>query len=684
MSFLYPGFLWALFSLSIPILIHLFNFRKYRKVYFTNVRFLRELKQESESKSKLKQYLILASRLLALTSLVLAFSQPYIRGNDAAAVAGQKAISIFLDNSFSMEAISKNGYLLDVAKTKARDIAKGFSAADKFQLLTNDFEGKHQRLVSREEFLQMLDEVKLSPVHRKFNDIYERQKDLLSQSNCKSKKSFILSDFQRSLFDDKKINADSAIVCNLLPLLENPTAGNNVFLDSCWFEHPVQQFGSIQKLHVKITNSSSSDLENAALRLIVNEKLITPASFTAKSKETKEVILTFSIKDYGIQNARLEIDDHPVTYDDKLYFSFSVEKRIPVLLIQGDNEKKEQSVKTMLSGDSLFNFSEMNEKAIDFNAFSTFNFILFNQVKNISSGSQQEIKKFVNNGGSIAFFPATSSDVTSYNELFSQLGLNLYGNIDTIDLKCDRINFEQGFFSDVFEKKSENMDLPKVYNFFNISKGITNSEEVILKLMNGTPLLSYYVFGKGKIYVFSSSLDEKWSNFSKHALFVPAIYKMAINSQAVRSLYYNTGENTALEIKSRISSKESNYSIKSQDGKLHFIPETRVSDNKTLLYLQQMVKNSGNYFVEFEKEKIFGLGFNYPRGESLLEYYSEKDLIEMFTKLNTKYFNVIEPGIKSAQTAVDDINGGSKIWKVFIILTLAFFAIEIALNRLMK
>ena len=78
MNFLYPAFLFGLFSLAVPVIIHLFNFRKYKKVYFTNVRFLKELKQESESKSKLKNYLILASRLLALTCLVLAFAQPFI------------------------------------------------------------------------------------------------------------------------------------------------------------------------------------------------------------------------------------------------------------------------------------------------------------------------------------------------------------------------------------------------------------------------------------------------------------------------------------------------------------------------------------------------------------------------------------------------------------------------------
>ena len=146
-------FLIGLAAIAIPIIIHLFNFRKYKKVYFTNVQFLKELKQESDSKSKLKEWLILAMRILAVACLVFAFAQPFIPGKTKV-VQGEKAISIYIDNSFSMESTNKTGTLLENAKQYATEIANTFNASDKFQLLTNDFEGKHQRLISKEEFMQ--------------------------------------------------------------------------------------------------------------------------------------------------------------------------------------------------------------------------------------------------------------------------------------------------------------------------------------------------------------------------------------------------------------------------------------------------------------------------------------------------------------------------------------------------
>ena len=65
MAFAQPLFLIALAGLAIPVIIHLFNFRRYKKVYFTNVSFIADIKQESKKRSQLKHLLILLMRLLS-------------------------------------------------------------------------------------------------------------------------------------------------------------------------------------------------------------------------------------------------------------------------------------------------------------------------------------------------------------------------------------------------------------------------------------------------------------------------------------------------------------------------------------------------------------------------------------------------------------------------------------------
>jgi hypothetical protein len=166
MRFLSPGFLFALLTIAIPVIIHLFNFRKFKKVYFSNVRFLKNVQIHTSSRQHLKDRLILGMRILGLSFLVFAFARPYIPAEDQKYGFQQEILSIYIDNSYSMEAVNKEGTLLDEAKRKAREISSAYSVSDKFQLLTNDFFGKNQRLLSYEEFQTAVDEVTISSTNR--------------------------------------------------------------------------------------------------------------------------------------------------------------------------------------------------------------------------------------------------------------------------------------------------------------------------------------------------------------------------------------------------------------------------------------------------------------------------------------------------------------------------------------
>ena len=178
-SFVYPTFLFALAALLIPIIIHLFYFRRFKKVYFTNVKFLKELKEERASRNRLKHFLVLLSRMLALAFLVFAFAQPYIPQTEAEIVRGTKAASVFIDNSFSMNALSNDVSLFEKAKRKAREIVEAYGPEDRFQIITNDFEGKHQRLLDKDEFIGYLDEIEISPNVQNLNEVFSRQKQAL-------------------------------------------------------------------------------------------------------------------------------------------------------------------------------------------------------------------------------------------------------------------------------------------------------------------------------------------------------------------------------------------------------------------------------------------------------------------------------------------------------------------------
>ena len=681
MNFLFPTFLIGLAAIAIPIIIHLFNFRKYKKVYFTNVQFLKELKQESDSKSKLKEWLILAMRILAIASLVFAFAQPFIPGKTKA-VQGEKAISIYIDNSFSMESTNKKGTLLENAKEYATEIVNTFNESDKFQLLTNDFEAKHQRFVSKEDFIEQLNEVKISAATKSINDVLKRQQDFLQNSSSKNKRIFLLSDFQKNTSVFSKADIDTSIVISCIPIASSEVS--NVYIDSVWFETPVQQFGTQQIIHAIIINKSTKDIENGTLKLFINNAQVSLSSFNVSAGNKKNANISFTVKAKGINKGVLKIEDYPITYDDNFYFSFNAQTTINALVINGKETKTSGNFKSLMQNDSLFVFQENNESAIDYSVFSKTNMIVLNELSTLTSGLTSELQKFVNNGGSLVVFPNKKSDLESYNTAFQNLQLPQITKLDTVNTKTQSINFEQGLYEGVFDKIDQRMDLPKVFEHFEFTKTTNSNSQSIVLLQNGQFLISLNQLGSGKIYLFSIPSDESCSNLLKHALFVPTLIKMSILSLKPSPVYYKTAINEAIVLNTNSNFSDKPLHIIKDDKKVDVIPEHRLLNNATSIFTQNQITEAGHYEVFENTSSLKDLAFNFDRKESDMIFMTKDDLQKQIDEKGLKNIQIIEPNEKTLTNALQEVNDGKKLWKLFLILALIFLASEILIIRLFK
>ncbi len=684
MSFTYPAFLFALSAIAIPVIIHLFNFRKFKTVYFSNVRFLKEVKQETQAKSKLKHLLVLTARILAITFLVLAFTQPFIPAQNNQKPIGDKTISIFIDNSFSMEAISKNGALLDEAKKRALEIVSAYKPTDRFQLLTNDFEGKHQRLVNKEEFIELLDDIEISPSTRLLSEIVLRQIDAFQQTE-KNKVSYIISDFQKSTIDIDKLKNDTSIQFKFIPLIA--AEKSNVYIDTCWFESPIRQYNQIEKLHVRIKNVSEKVLENNSIKLFINNIQKTPASFNVDKNSETEITLSFASKEIGIQQCRIELNDYPVTFDDKFYFNFEVEQNIPVLCIEGVGIESSASALTKLFGsDSLFVYTTLAENKMDYSAFSKNKLVVLNELKSISSGLGQELKRFMTNGGSVIIFPHNNIELNAYKEFLISVRANYYERLDTVNSKVDKINLEHIVYKDVFDKKTfsaTNLDLPKVSEHFVLSKTTRSNEQYLLKLQNGDLFLSAYDVEKGKLYVSAVGVSESFSNLTKHAIFVPTLYKIAMHSQVSQPLFYTIGKDEGIE-SGKVISGENVFHIKNVAKKIDIIPEHKLQDSKTVILVHNQIKEANNYDLLANTELIGGVSYNFNRTESDLTCYKIDELKEKITETNLMNMAVLELDTTNITESLMELEQGKKLWKLCLILALLFLAVEVLLLRFMK
>jgi hypothetical protein len=678
MKFLFPTFLFALLAIAIPIIIHLFNFRKFKKVYFTNVKFLKEVKQETQSKSKLKHLLVLCSRILAIIFLVFAFAQPFIPSENTSAVIGDKAISVYVDNSFSMMAESEQGNLFEESRKRAREIADAFKPSDKFQLITNDFEARHQRLVNKEEFLILLDEISISPAVKKISEIISRQQDLLLKQSELNKFAFLISDFQKPITDVPNWKNDSLVKVRMLPV--TPNRGNNLYIDSCWFESPVIRAGQNQELKVRIKNASDIPYENISGKLLSRGKQKAPASLDIESNSSEIISMPFTIGDAGLNQGVVKITDFPITYDDDFFFSFYVDPNLPILIING--EKESPYFKSLFGKDDYFILNNVSEKNIDFSQFQQNKLIVLNELKTISSGLAQELKKFTGSGGTMLVVPSKDIDLESYKTFLIVNGINHYTTLDTADAKVIKINTSHQLLKNVFEEIPDNLDLPVSQAHYRLGKSSRSGEEEIIKLQNGDAFLSKFPAGKGAIYLSAVPFSEGFSNFPKHALFVPVMYNIALYSQIKLPIFYTTGRDEIVEnpmpgVKNEILkiSGSNNFEI---------IPEQKNVDGKQQLIVHGQIKIADNFKLLSNNDTIAGLSFNFDRAESVLSYIPSDELLSAIETNGLSNYSILNPNQKEVGAALEELNLGRRLWKLCIIFALLFLLIEIALLRYYK
>ncbi len=601
MKFLYPDFLYALFAIAIPIIIHLFNFRRYKTVYFTNVRFLKNVQEETNSTNKLKHLLVLLSRILAIIFLVLAFAQPFLPQSDKAVKVGNSIVGIYLDNSFSMQGQSENGSLIDIAKNKGLSILDAYKADDRFVLLTNDFEGKHQRAVNKEEFVEYLQTVDLSASVKNSLEVQNRLNDIIKTDEAANKNMYIISDFQKSTTNIELLKDDSTVSLSLLPISSTQT--DNLYIDSCWFYSPYRQANSAEKLVVKIVNNSEKNYENIPINIEINGKTKTPASFNIEANQTIYDTLSYTNSLKGIQLGKISIKDYPISFDDDFYFSYSLSESIAITVInESDNSKAMQA---LFGADDFFKLTQISRNQIDFASFKTQQLIVLNGLATITSGLVDELQKFVKSGGSLFIFPTMHEGGINTNNLIQKFGIQI-NNKNNTPTKIDYLNTNSAIYQNVFEEIPKNLNLPLVNSYYTIS----SQAEVLLRMQNRKAYLIRKEFEKGNVYLAASSLDNEVSNFAQHAIFVPTMYNIALNSQSQNKLFYVLNENNRVTVNAENSS-ESPLIIKGNG--VDFIPEQRFVDGNIDLYLHSKITQANNYSIYKSDQPIEGLSLNYNR-----------------------------------------------------------------------
>lgn len=680
MKFANPVFFWALLGLAVPIIIHLFHFRKFKTVYFTNVRFLRALQQETQSRSRLKHLLILLARCLALSALVFAFAQPFIP-TERKQKTGKRAISLYIDNSFSMNSRGESSSLFELAKKHAIEIVESYKETDRFQVLSNDFEGKHQRLLSREQCIEALRELELSASSRKLSEVIQRQRDLFRDEQIANANSYLISDFQQSAVDVKALTPDTSL--NITCVLLSANGNANTSLDSLWFETPYRQKDKPDRLSFSFSNHAENKVENVPVSLAINGSQRGISTVSAGGDSSLTSAVQFTNAGSGFMQGVLTIKDYPVTFDDQLFFSYAIPEKISVLLINSGQSTADY-LKKLFSTSEAFSFEESPTTQVDYASFSRRNLIILNELPEVSSGLIQELKKFTDMGGNVVVFPPLNPDAASYTAFANEFSCSAYSALSKVSQRVASLNFNHSIYDDVFERKPEKLDLPMVKQYFPMVASAKSSSEEIMKLQNGDYFAVAFDVGSGKIYQFCTPLREDAGNFQQHAIFIPTLYKIALYAAPSARLNYRVGSSDRIVVNGLRSASEQPVKLSAADGSFEIIPEQQQVEGKISIVAGTQIQKAGNYKLMQGDSVLSWISFNYPRSESSLRFEKTESLKSKLEEAGWNTAAVIDGNVKEIKPEIIQASEGKSLWKIFVILALIFLLAEILLIRFLK
>ncbi|MEY3053123.1 MAG: hypothetical protein RLY31_2908 [Bacteroidota bacterium] len=674
MQFLYPTFLYAAAAVAIPILIHLFHFRRFRKVYFTNVRFLREVKEETSARQRLRNLLVLLMRCLAIVMLAFAFAQPYIPA-DGTHAEGDSAVSIYVDNSFSMRAMSEDAPLLERARQRAREIVSAYSVEDRFQVLTNDMEGRHLRLVSKEEALGFIEEIDISPAVRTCSEVLRQQEQVLGTATTANRVAYLISDFQ-AVSTDLENYRDTALTIRLVPL--QAVRENNVSIDSAWFDAPVQLADQASRLLVRLRNWSREPAENVRLsvRYDGETKPVSELSLPAAGERVDTVV--FSLRRTGWHEAAVQVTDYPVQFDDEYYFAFEVVDTIRVLAIHA--EGVDPYLDAAFSRNPLFRIRHVEARNIDYAGFSDYSLIICQGLPTLSTGLAAELLRFLEEGGNVLIFPGAGAGRDGYNDFFRRVPAPELGAFEQEERIVSEINTDAFVFKDVYINRSLPLTLPLTHGNYRLVPGSVAGEP-LLTYRDGQVFLGACNRGKGVLYQCAAPLSETYGNLARSGeVFIPMLNKMALSNVRNRPIAYVIGREEVVETAVPARGAEQVYRLAGKDG--DFIPRQRSIGSRLVLGMERNVGQAGYYDLKGGADTVWAkFAFNHDRRESDLRCLAGEELEEQVSD-NVSVLSALAAA--DFQELVSDRNRGTVLWKICLLLALLALAAETVLLRVWR
>ncbi len=662
MNFLTPMFLYGLAAVTIPIIIHLVELRRARKILFTNVAFIKEVKNITASHRKLKEILILLARIGFIIALVFAFAQPYIPANTIG-VSKNKNVKIYLDNSFSLQNESETAgrNIFDVALGHSQNILNSLNSNTSYNILDNSAASNFYTNYDKIKAKAHISGLQLFPSSKSANTVLSN----FNSANTGTYDGIVYSDFQKNNIKPdvfKQLNESD----NFYFIYLKGTAEANALVDSVYLDDEFIRLNENNKIRVRVKNTGIKNIDNCNVKFFIGEQQVSALNIEIPAKQFAAFDLNYRITDNEVKKCRIELQDFPMEFDNTYYFTLQASSKINIIDV---SENGISNIGRLYTNEPLFNYQNVTPAQFNYTLLKDANLVVLNSLTNLQPAFADNLSQYLKEGGHIAFIPSEKAEANKVNSFFTRLGIgsiNLNNGLSDKPYQAEMAIPDKNnpFFNNIFDVQNTKISMPKAAKIYNWSRASAD----ILKFRDGGNFLSAFNKGGGSLYMFASPIQESYTDFGNHALFVPVLYKIALQSfSSKQNLAYTLGKDA---VTFPVTGKNNQEVFK------------LVKDGKMIFTVPSEITEAGFYQLKGAGKPLALFAFNYNKKESELDNYSVEDLKAMASgKKNVQILEADdEVAIKKIFT---DGNIGSQLWKYCLILCLVFAFTEILLIRFM-
>ncbi len=670
MQLLYPGFLWGMLAIGIPIAIHLLQLRRPQRVLFTNTGFIREVELTTMRRRRVQELLVLLTRVLAILSLVLLFCQPFIPADKQAVAVSEGAVRVLADNSGSMQALGQTQQQLrQEAVTGGEEIGRSFGSATHFELV-----GQGRRAMQRAAYLTAV--ANQGAMVRGWGNAEVRRALQDEQQGAL----YLFSDFQKSempLPIMQQLKAQGSVV--LVPLVAKPTG--NIYVDSVWLNDAFVRVRANVSLHIRLRNGGAAAVTDCPVKVLLGRQQVATLQVSVGAGQASEAVVQVQLPDSKLALGQIVTQDAPVTFDNTYYFTLQPAAAISVLEIG-----QEPATRSAYANEPLFSYAFAKPQAVDYGVVRRASLVVVREVSQVEAGLREALAGVVRRGGSVVVVPpANPSSQVSYHELFKALGIGgeQWQAGATSQLARQEVlmpSARDPFFKDVFGAQPQRVVMPQVAPVLRLGRAGTD----ILRLRDGDGFLTEFSSGMGKAYVFAAPFAKEYSDFAAHSLFVPVLYRLAMLSYRADQLpaYRLTTPALALTVPTEVdqpAGEEASYRLVHDSAM--YIPVQRMQGGQLHLDVPTGLSMPGFYELQHKGQVVTTLAFNAAKQESELAAYSGAELRQLIGA-NHPNVQVLDNGAQPATLArFRAEQSGQPLWRYCLLLALACLLAEGLLLR---